>query len=126
VISLSNRFQAPADLDDGSVEKELDRVRIALTTSCDEVVGFRERGFQTLLLEESIKKIEESRVVHQNVWQTKTTAHIQNVFVRNITKRTRPFERAQGETNVNLLTDCRRMLSKEEQGSSNERRDRQT
>lgn len=86
MISLSNRFQVlSADLDDGSVEKEWDRVRSALTTSCDEVVGFRERAFQTLLSEESIKKIEENRVVHQNVWQTKSQ-HKQNVFVRNITE----------------------------------------
>lgn len=66
-ISFSNRFQAFTDLEDGSLKKKWDRVRGTLVSSCEEVMGFRRRGFKTWLSEESINKKEERQYVKQNI-----------------------------------------------------------
>ncbi|XP_053373668.1 craniofacial development protein 2-like [Mercenaria mercenaria] len=48
-ISFENRYQALADLVDGSLEKKWERVRCTFTDTCREELGHRKRTYKTWL-----------------------------------------------------------------------------
>ena len=60
-LSLTNWFQALADLEDGSLEDKWERVKSTFTESLWEKLEFRKRGFNSWLSEETSKKNVERR-----------------------------------------------------------------
>jgi hypothetical protein len=71
-VTLSNRFQALADLEDGSLEKKWERVKSTFNSTAEEVLGFRKREFKSWLSEETVKKVEERRTLKQQIGSAKT------------------------------------------------------
>ena len=58
-ITLTNRFQALADLEDSSLEKKLERVRSAFDATGQEVLGCKQRQHKPWISDNTIKKIVE-------------------------------------------------------------------
>ena len=78
-VAISNRFQALADLEDGTIEKKWERVRTTFTSACEEVLGFRKRELKPWLSDDTIKKIEERRVTKQRLEQARTRTQKQHL-----------------------------------------------
>ena len=72
IMTLKNRFQALADLEDGSLEKKWDRVRSTFTSACEEELGYKKRAYKSCLSDETITKIEERRQARQRLNQART------------------------------------------------------
>lgn len=78
-LSLTNTFQALADLEDGSLEKKWERVKSSFTTTAKDELGSKKREFKSWLSEATIEKIEErsSRTIKQRRCHTRTRAQKQ-------------------------------------------------
>ena len=98
-VAISNKFQALADLDDGSLEKKWERVRSTFTSACEDQLGFRKREYKSWLSDDTIKTIEDRRVIKRRLDQAKTRAqkqqhqHKYNALNKEVKKRARRDKR---------------------------------
>jgi hypothetical protein len=74
VLSLKNRFQALADLDNGSIEDKWKQVKNMYNSVSQETLGAKKREFKQWLSENTIKKITERRNIKQQLSQARTRA----------------------------------------------------
>jgi len=71
-ITLTNKFQALADIEDGSLEKKWERVRDAFNETSREVLGHRKRQHRSWISNDTIQKLEERREIKQRSVQART------------------------------------------------------
>lgn len=73
-IKLKNRFQALAEMDDGTIDQKWERVKSTFTITCKEELGFAKREHKVWLSEETIQAIERRRMTKIQLEQAKTRA----------------------------------------------------
>ena len=78
-ITLTNRCQAFADLEDRSLEKKWERVRSAFDATGREVLGCRQQQHKPWISDDTIKKIEGRRETKHKVIQARTRAQKQRL-----------------------------------------------
>ena len=62
-VTLSNRFQALSETEDGSIEKKWQRVKESYVEASKEELGYKEKKYKSWLSQDTIRKIEDRRQI---------------------------------------------------------------
>ena len=102
VLSLKNRFQVLADLDNSSIEDKWKQVKNMYNSVSQETLGVKKREFKQWLSEDTIKKITERRNIKKQLCQARTRTQ-KSKFQKMYTEKNREVKKGAKQDKRNLI-----------------------